>query len=116
MENISDSEFLLLTAKKKPNKKSGVKNTMYILENLSQLEKAANKAKTIKPIVRMIQFGLYAVQGSKGNFYTVECKRNERGEKVVSCECIGASKGLVCWHSASILELHCTQAKHQATV
>ncbi len=89
---------------------------MYILNNLNQLEKAATKAKTVKPIVRIIKFGVYAVQGSTGNFYTVECKRNERNEKVVSCECKGASKGLVCFHSASVLELHCTLAKHRATV
>lgn len=87
---------------------------MFILENLSQLEKAAAKARSIKPIVRMIQFGVYAVQGSTGNFYTVECRRNEQGEKQVSCNCKGGERGLVCWHSASILELHCTQAKHRA--
>jgi hypothetical protein len=89
---------------------------MYILNNLNQLEKAANKARTVKPIVRMIAFGLYSVQGSKGNFYTVECKRNDRGEKVISCECKGAERGLICFHSASVLELHCTIAKHRATV
>ncbi len=89
---------------------------MYILNNLNQLEKAATKARTVKPIVRIKSFGVYAVQGSKGNFYTVECKRNERGEKVVICECAGAGRGLVCFHSASVLELHCTLAKHKATV
>jgi hypothetical protein len=89
---------------------------MFILNNLSQLEKAANKARTVKPIVRIKSFGVYAVQGSKGNFYTVECKRNERGEKVVICQCRGAERGLVCFHSASVLELHCTLAKHKATV
>ena len=89
---------------------------MYILTNLNQLEKAANKARTIKPIVRMIQFGVYAVKGSQGNFYTVECYRNDKGEKVVACQCKGASKGLVCFHSSAALELHCTLAKHRATV
>ncbi len=88
---------------------------MFILKSLNQLEKAVTKARTVKPIVRIIAFGVYAVQGTKGNFYTVECKRNERNEKVVSCECKGASKGLVCFHSASVLELHCTIAKHRAT-
>lgn len=89
---------------------------MYILTNLDQLEKAANKARTIKPIVKMIEFGVYAVKGSTGNFYKVECNRNEQGEKVVSCECEGARRGLVCFHSTSALELHCTQAKHRATI
>jgi hypothetical protein len=88
---------------------------MFILKNLTQLEKAVTKARTVKPIVRIISFGVYAVQGSKGNFYTVECKRNEQGEKVVICECKGAERGLVCFHSCSALELHCTIAKHRAT-
>jgi hypothetical protein len=89
---------------------------MFILESLSQLEKAIAKAQTVKPIVRIKSFGVYSVQGSKGNFYTVECKRNDRGEKVVICECRGAERGLVCFHSCSALELHCTIAKHRATV
>ena len=89
---------------------------MYILKSLNQLEKAATKARTVKPIVRMLSFGLYSVQGSTGNFYTVKCHRNEQGEKVVACECEGARRGLVCFHSTSALELHCTQAKHRATV
>ena len=88
---------------------------MFILKNLDQLEKAVTKAKTVKPIVRMIQFGKYAVQGSKGNFYTVECYRNDKGEKVVACECKGATRG-VCYHSCSVLELHCTLAKHRTAV
>jgi hypothetical protein len=89
---------------------------MFILKSLNQLEKAVTKARTVKPIVRIISFGVYSVRGSKGNFYTVECKRNEQGEKVVICQCRGAERGLVCFHSASVLELHCTLAKHKATV
>ena len=60
---------------------------MFILTNLNQLEKAATKARNIKPIVRMIEFGVYAVKGSKGDSYTVECRRNDRNEKVVACNC-----------------------------
>lgn len=89
---------------------------MYILENLSQLEKAANKARTIKPIVRMLSFGVYNVKGSKGDSYTVECRRNDRNEKVVACGCKGAERGLVCYHSAAAIELHSTIAKHRAAI
>jgi hypothetical protein len=88
---------------------------MFILTNLNQLEKAATKARTVKPIVRMIQFGLYSVQGSKGNFYTVKCEK-VGNDKVVTCQCVGAERGLVCFHSCSALELHCTLAKHKTTV
>ncbi len=87
---------------------------MFILNSLNQLEKAVTKARTVKPIVRIIKFGVYSVKGSKGNFYTVKCEK-VGNDKVVTCECRGASKGLVCFHSASVLELHCTLAKHKAT-
>jgi ribosomal protein S27E len=88
---------------------------MFILNSLNQLEKAVTKARTVKPIVRIIKFGLYSVKGSKGNFYTVKCEK-VGNDKVVTCECKGAERGLVCFHSASVLELHCTLAKHKATV
>lgn len=89
---------------------------MFILTNLTQLEKAANKARTIKPIVRMMEFGIYAVKGSQNDAYIVECRRNQQGEKVVSCDCKGGERGLVCYHAASVIELHSTLAKHRATV
>jgi ribosomal protein S27E len=88
---------------------------MFILNSLNQLEKAVTKARTVKPIVRIIKFGVYSVKGSKGNFYTVKCEK-VGNDKVVTCECKGAERGLVCFHSASVLELHCTLAKHKATV
>lgn len=89
---------------------------MFILTNLNQLEKAANKARTIKTTVRIITFGVYAVKGTKGDVYTVECKRNDRNEKIVSCNCKGGERGLVCFHSSAVIELHSTLAKHRATV
>ncbi len=88
---------------------------MFILTNLNQLEKAATKARKVKPTVRMIAFGLYAVKGSNGDSYTVECRRNDRNEKVVDCSCKGAERG-VCYHAASVIELHSTLAKHRTTV
>jgi hypothetical protein len=86
---------------------------MFILQSIEQLEKAIIKAKKTRTQVKFIKFGVYAVSGSKGNFYTVECKRNERGEKIVNCECLGASKGLVCFHSAAALSLHVGLAKQR---
>jgi hypothetical protein len=81
---------------------------MFVLQSAAQLEKAIIKAKKTRATVKFISFGVYAVSGSKGNFYTVECKRNERGEKIVSCDCkAGQSvKPLVCFHAASALSLH----------
>ncbi len=86
---------------------------MFILENKKQLEKAISKAQKIKPIVRMIAFGVYAVKGNSGN-YTVICRR-EANQKIVECDCKGGAKGLVCYHASAVIELHSTLAKHRQT-
>lgn len=85
---------------------------MFILKSKSQLENAITKAKKTRATVKFIRFGVYNVSGSN-RFYTVECKRNERGEKQVSCECLGAAKGLVCYHAASALAVHSALAKQR---
>jgi hypothetical protein len=87
----------------------------YILDNEKQIEKAVLKAKKIRTQVRFIAFGIYSVRGTKGNFYTVKCERTDDGEKRVICECLGASKGLVCWHSAAALSLHVGLARQRRT-
>jgi hypothetical protein len=88
----------------------------YILENESQLEKAVLKAKKIRTQVKFIAFGIYSVRGTKGNFYTVKCERMPGGEKLVSCECLGGERGLVCWHSAAALSLHIGVARQRQMV
>ncbi len=90
---------------------------MFVLESKDQLEKAITKAKKNRATVKFIAFGVYAVSGSKGNFYTVECKRGERGEKIVSCDCrAGLSvRPLPCYHSAAALSLHVGLARQRKT-
>ncbi len=78
---------------------------MFILESKSQLEKAIKRAMKTRTTVKFIAFGVYSVKGTKGNFYTVKCEKIGN-EKQVSCECLGASKGLVCYHAACALSLH----------
>lgn len=85
---------------------------MFILESKQQLEKAILKARKIKPVVRMIAFGVYAVKGATGN-YTVKMERTGN-EKRIYCDCKGGERGLVCYHGAA-LELHSTVAKHRQT-
>lgn len=90
---------------------------MYILTDKAQLEKAILRAKKIKPLVRMIEFGTYSVRSSDGqSFYTVRLSRNSLGEKLVDCNCKGGERGLVCLHSAACLELHGTIAKRRQEV
>jgi hypothetical protein len=90
---------------------------MFILESAAQLEKAIIKARKQRATVKFISFGVYAVSGSKGNFYTVKCERGTRGERIVSCACkAGQSvKPLVCFHSAAALSLHVGLARQRQT-
>ncbi len=87
---------------------------MFILKGIEQLENAIVKAKKIRPRVEFGGFGHYRVSGSKG-FYTVICRKDERGYKTVDCTCKGAEKGLVCYHSAAALSLHIGLAKQRQT-
>ncbi len=87
---------------------------MFILKGTEQLEKAIAKAKKVRPRVEFDHFGRYRVSGSKG-YYTVICRKDERGYKTVECTCKGAEKGLVCYHSAAALSLHIGLAKQRQT-
>jgi len=75
---------------------------MFILRNKEQITKAIENARTLHPKVRMIEFGEYAVSGSKGNTYTVLCYV-AAGEKIVDCNCPARGP---CKHAAAALSLH----------
>ncbi len=87
---------------------------MFILKDKTQLENAIAKALKLRPRVQFVNFGRYQVSGSKG-FYTVICRKDERGYKTVACTCKGAEKGLVCYHAVSALSLHIGLAKQRQT-
>jgi hypothetical protein len=76
---------------------------MFALET-TDLSRAIQNAKALRPKVRMIRFGEYKVTGSKGNEYTVKCYRFF-GEKVVECSC-KTKDGVACKHGVSALPLH----------
>jgi beta-lactamase class D len=85
---------------------------MFVLESKAQLEKAIIKAKKTRSTVKFIAFGVYQVSGSKGNFYTVECKK-VGNEKQVICGCKAGESNLPCYHAASALSLHVGLAKQR---
>ncbi len=87
---------------------------MFILKGIDQLANAITKAKKIRPRVEFDRFGRYRVSGSKG-YYTVICRKDERGIKTVACTCKGAEQGLVCYHAASALSLHVGLARQRQT-
>ncbi len=88
---------------------------MFILKAKTQLEKAIEKAKKIRPTVKFDCFGRYRVSGSKGGYYTVICKKSENNFKLVECTCKGAEKGLVCYHAVAALSLHIGIARQRQT-
>jgi hypothetical protein len=86
---------------------------MFILKAKTQLTKAIEKAKKLRPKVKFDRFGRYRVSGSKGGFYTVICKKSDNDFKLVECTCKGAEKGLVCYHAAAALSLHVGLARQR---
>lgn len=78
---------------------------MFILKGVDQLQNAIAKAKKVRPRVGFDHFGRYRVSGSKG-YYTVICRKDNRGIKAVECTCKAGEEGLVCYHSAAALSLH----------
>ena len=89
---------------------------MFILKGIEQLTKAITKAKKLRPRVEFDRFGRYRVSGMSGGFYTVICRKDERGIKAVECTCKGGEKGLVCYHAAAALSLHVGLARQRAAI
>ncbi len=88
---------------------------MFILKGIDQLTNAITKAKKIRPRVEFDRFGRYRGSGSNGGYYTVICRKDNRGIKAVECTCAGGDKGLVCYHAASALSLHVGLARQRVT-
>lgn len=82
---------------------------MLILQNLAQLDSAAARAVTKKPKLKVIDFGTYEVTGSSGQWYTVTCKRDGGGQRLVYCSCEDKypRKGnTVCYHIPPAVGAH----------
>ena len=86
---------------------------MFVLREINQLSRAIEKARKIHPRVEFDRFGRYRVSGSKGGYYTVICRKDNRGVKAVECTCKGGERGLVCYHAAAALSLHVGLARQR---
>lgn len=86
---------------------------MFILKAKTQLERAIEKAKQIRPRVEFDCFGRYRVSSSSGGFYTVICKKSDNNFKLVECSCKGGEKGFVCYHAVAALSLHVGLARQR---
>lgn len=76
---------------------------MFIIEE-TEIAKAVERAKSFHPKVRMISFGQYAVSGSQGE-HLVRCFRDERGYKVIDCDC-NTRDGIACRCGMAAASLH----------
>lgn len=86
---------------------------MFILNGIDQLDNAITKAKKLRPRVEFDHFGRYRVSGRRGGYYTVICRKDNRGIKAVECTCKGGEKGMVCYHAAAALSLHVGLARQR---
>jgi hypothetical protein len=82
---------------------------MFILRNAAQISKAVENAKQLHPHVRMVEFGEYAVTGSKGTIYTVLCYR-VGDARIVDCNCPAR---VPCKHAAAAIALHVAVARQR---
>jgi uncharacterized Zn finger protein len=76
---------------------------MIQLTTAATLEKAINKARTVKPRVHVNRFGSY----------TVECMKRE-GKRFASCSCVAGERGKACYHVAAAVAAHIQLATERA--
>lgn len=87
---------------------------MIQLTTAAKLEKAINKARTVKPRVRVNRFGSYAVTNKQtGATYTVECRKQD-GKRFVHCSCKAGERGQACYHVAAAVSAHIQLASEAA--
>jgi len=87
---------------------------MIQLTSAATLEKAINKARTVKPLVRIVKFGAYTVTNkATGATYTVECSKRE-GKRFAHCTCKAGERGQACYHLASAVSAHIQLATERA--
>jgi hypothetical protein len=79
---------------------------MFRLED-TEIAKAVDRCKEVKPTVRVVSFGEYTVTSSKndGTTYTVKCYRDQQGFKTIDCNCKAGERDNVCFHAMAAVAL-----------
>jgi hypothetical protein len=89
---------------------------MIQLTTATKIEKAINKAHTMKPLVRVNTFGSYTVTNKQtGATYTVECSKRE-GRRFAACSCKAGERGQACYHIAAAASAHIQLAAERAAL
>lgn len=89
---------------------------MIQLTSISKLTNAINKARTVKPLVRVVKFGSYTVT-NKATLatYTVTCGKRD-GRRFASCTCKAGERGQACYHVAAAVSAHLQLAAERAVL
>ncbi len=87
---------------------------MIQLTSAATLEKAINKARTVKPRVHVNRFGSYTVTNKQTNAsYTVECSKRDN-KRFAHCTCRAGERGQACYHAAAAVGAHIQLATERA--
>jgi hypothetical protein len=81
---------------------------MINIENRKAFENAEKKARQVKPVVSMIEFGVYVVWGASTN-YTVEFGKDNAGHFAATCTCPAHTKSATpkpCYHIPASMSAH----------
>lgn len=77
-----------------------------IRELADKLEKAFQKTLAKMPDIKVVEFGLYKVRGSTGNWYEVRVGVTVEGEYFAACPCRGNLYENGCYHGARAFAKH----------
>lgn len=79
---------------------------MIKLTTAEAMQKAIDKARNVKPLVRLMHFGSYTVTNKQtGATYTVTCEKRN-GERFADCNCRAGERGQRCYHVAAAAGAH----------
>lgn len=87
---------------------------MVKLTTAEAMQRAIDKARTVKPMVRVVRFGSYTVTNKQtGATYTVTCEKRN-GERFADCDCKAGARGQRCYHVAAAAGAHLQLAAERA--
>ena len=79
---------------------------MIELRSREQMARAIERAKKLRPFVRVRGFRWYEVQSADGRqTYTLHFYNNG-GQRLAECTCKGHERGYVCYHVAAAVAVH----------
>lgn len=89
---------------------------MIQLTTAAKLENAITKARTVKPLVRVVRFGSYTVTNKTTlATYTVTCEKRD-GRRFASCTCKAGVRDVPCFHLAAAVSAHLQLAAERAAL